>query len=78
MPIAEIPNELRRRLLTYAQLSRLLALPTGTLYSLVHREKIPYIRLGRRTVRFDAEEISAWLDQQRCAPGGGTEPEAGR
>ncbi len=78
MDIAEIPNEIRAKLLTYKELSRLLAVPTGTLYSLVHREKIPHIRLGRRTVRFDAEEISAWLDQQRCTPGGGTEPEAGR
>lgn len=52
-------------LLTYTDASRLLAIPVGTLYALVHQHRIPHIRLGHRTVRFDPDELATWVDAGR-------------
>lgn len=32
-----------------------------TLHEYVKREKIPYLRLGKRLLRFDSEELMAWM-----------------
>ena len=50
-----------RDLLTYQQLAKLLNLPAGTLYALVHEGRIPHIRLGKRLVRFVREDVDRWL-----------------
>lgn len=52
------------RYLSYPELAQALNLPLGTLYSKVASRSIPHVRLGRRLVRFDAEEISRWLKAQ--------------
>jgi excisionase family DNA binding protein len=54
--------------LTYPELAQALNLPLGTLYSNVASRSIPHVRLGRRLVRFDADQISAWLKAQEFAP----------
>lgn len=53
------------KLLTYKAASELLEVPIGTLYAWVHEKKIPHIRLGPRTVRFDLEELQTWLAERR-------------
>lgn len=52
------------RLLDYAEAARQLSMPPGTLYSLVHRRRIPHIRLGPRLVRFRQEDLERWLQTQ--------------
>ena len=51
-------------MLTYADLQRLLALPLGTLYSMVARKRIPHVRLGPRIVRFKKSGLlqNLWVD----------------
>lgn len=54
--------------LTYAQAAQLLSMPIGTLYSFVSLRKIPFIRISRRSVRFDKAELERWLDARRVPP----------
>ena len=56
-------------LLTYSQLSERLSVPVGTLYAWVMKNRIPYIRLSVRVVRFDEAEIDAWLAAQSSSAG---------
>jgi excisionase family DNA binding protein len=55
-------------MLTYIETARLLGLPVGTVYALVHQRRIPHVRLGPRLVRFDREELDQWLSTHRIAP----------
>lgn len=48
-------------LLTYEQAAELLGLKLGTLYALVSRRAVPHVRVSRRIVRFDANELRSWL-----------------
>lgn len=57
-----------KKFITYSELAELTNLPLGTLYHRVAEKKIPHVRLGRRLVRFDAEEIARWLKAQEVAP----------
>jgi len=50
----------------YAEASRLLSLPVGTLYAMVHDGKIPYFRIAERTVRFRLDELYRWLEERRA------------
>lgn len=52
------------KLLTYDEVAAWLNLPRGTLSSLVHRNAIPYIRLGPRIVRFSRAALEAWLEER--------------
>jgi excisionase family DNA binding protein len=45
----------------YAEASRWLGIPVGTLYSMVHHHRIPHIRLSGRMVRFRRSELDKWL-----------------
>jgi excisionase family DNA binding protein len=56
-----------RRLLDVKGLSNYLSLPIATIYSWVSLRRIPeraVIRLGR-SLRFDLQEIDAWVEQQK-------------
>ena len=46
---------------TYKQLHKAYNINLHTLYTLVQRNKIPHIRLGPRTVRFDPAKVREWL-----------------
>ncbi len=56
-----------QKYLTYAEASDYLGLPVGTLYAWVSEKRIPHIRLGARTVRFDPAELVRWLDERRVS-----------
>ena len=55
------------RLLTYQEAAEYLGLKVSTLYSMVHKGRVPHRRLGRRLVRFSKLELDVWLDS--CAAG---------
>jgi excisionase family DNA binding protein len=55
-------------LLDYEELSNLLKVPKGTLYAWVSEGRIPFIRLGPRTVRFDTEQVQEWLRSRQVTP----------
>jgi excisionase family DNA binding protein len=48
-------------LLDYAAAARFLCVPKGTLYSMVHKQQIPFIRIAPRIVRFDEAVLRSWL-----------------
>ena len=54
------------KLITYTQAAALLNLPLGTLYAWVHQKRVPHIRLGPRTVRFDESELRSWVETRRA------------
>jgi excisionase family DNA binding protein len=51
-------------LLSYREAARLLRLPVGTLYSLVHQRRIPHVRMGARLVRFVRPALERWLAER--------------
>jgi excisionase family DNA binding protein len=53
------------KLLTYRDASRLLQIPVGTLQWMVNDHRIPHVRLGPRTVRFERAALEAWVAERR-------------
>lgn len=54
--------------LTYDQIASELGVPKATVYAWVHRKQIPFIRLGKRLVRFSRQAISEWIRERTFAP----------
>ncbi len=52
-----------RKFLTLPQLSEMLQVPKGTIYSWTHTQFVPHYKLGKN-LRFDAEEIDRWLKKR--------------
>jgi len=50
-----------KKLLTVEQAAQILCLTTSSIYMRIARGQIPHIRLGPRTVRFDEDELLAWV-----------------
>lgn len=57
-------------LMNYADTAELLGLKTSTLYAMVSRQQRPYVRLGKRLVRFDRDQLLAWLSERTVVPAG--------
>jgi len=55
----------QQELITYKEAAEMLGLAKGTVYSMVHHNRIPHIRLGRRLVRFDAAELRKFVEAHR-------------
>ena len=55
-------------LLTYSQVASLLGVRLGTAYSMVARRQIPFVRVGRRLVRFSKRRIEAWIVSRAVEP----------
>jgi excisionase family DNA binding protein len=49
----------------YAEASQITGLPINTLYSLVHRQRIPHTRFSTRMVRFSPTELRQWHESHR-------------
>ncbi len=56
-------------LLTYTQAAEFLGVNINTLYFWVRNGRVPHIRLSRRMVRFDPEELRRWIDEHRAGVG---------
>ena len=52
------------KLIDVQTLSSFLNVKPKTIYDWIHKDYIPYIKLGR-LVRFNAEEIRKWLESKR-------------
>ena len=44
-------------------ISELLKVPVSTVNYLVQTGQIPFFRIGKRSVRFDAERIKVWISE---------------
>ncbi len=66
---------LERQLLTADEVARVLRVSAKTVYRLVHAGRLPAHRIGSDVgpLRIDADELAAWLDENR-APRTGHEP----
>ncbi len=51
-------------LIDYEAAAKMLGIPVGTLYNWVAEQRIPHIRFGARTVRFDREALEAWVAER--------------
>ena len=57
-------------MLSYAEAATFLGLCVGTLYSMVHCQRIPHVRLGPRLVRFSKTDLGSWLATNAVAARG--------
>lgn len=55
------------RLLTAAEVSEILRVPRSTVYELARSRRIPFLKVGRRTL-FDPQLITAWITTQNVPP----------
>ena len=55
---------MEKRLMNIQELSRYLALPVPSIYSMVSRRKIPEVCVRRigRALRFDVKAVDEWVD----------------
>ena len=51
------------KLITAADASEILNIRIHRLYELARQRSIPYVKLGSRQLRFDVEELTAWIKQ---------------
>jgi excisionase family DNA binding protein len=54
--------------MTYGQVATMLGVRRGTIYSWVHRREIPFLRIGRRLVRFSKRRVAEWLTTRAVEP----------
>ena len=55
------------RLLTAGEVSEILRVPRSTIYELARNRRIPFLKVGRRTL-FDPELIMQWIAAQNVPP----------
>jgi excisionase family DNA binding protein len=53
------------KLLTTREIANLLSVRPGTIQKWIQAGKIPFYRLGHRSLRFDLEEIGKWLEKKK-------------
>lgn len=53
-----------KKLLKIKDVSSMLNVKIGTIYTWVKRNKIPYIRIGSM-IRFDEDDLKAWLKNKQ-------------
>lgn len=58
----------RRPLLTIIEVAELLGVEVRHIRRLVHERRIPFIKWGH-LLRFDPDEIDAWIDHHRIGEG---------
>lgn len=57
------------RLLTAAEVSTILRVPRSTVYELARSRRIPFLKVGRRTL-FEPSTLRAWIEAQNVPPRG--------
>lgn len=60
-------RSLGTRLLTAAEVSEILRVPRSTVYELARSRRIPFLKVGRRTL-FDPQLITEWISTQNVPP----------
>lgn len=56
-----------RQLITIQEAARITGLSPHTLYGMVSRRQIPYLKVGR-LLRFDVELLDRWLKERTVMP----------
>jgi excisionase family DNA binding protein len=56
-----------KRLLTVAEVAKLLCISNYTLYTYTYQSKIPYIKVGSRTL-FREKEVYDWIEEREIRP----------
>lgn len=69
MPLRKIEEqeallENQDQLVSYKELARIIGLSERALRKYVALRRIPFKRVGSRTIRFDKSEIRAWLEKR--------------
>lgn len=59
--------QLARPLLNSSEAARLLHVPRSTLYELVRSGGLPYVRIGRRGLRFTRADLARWVEENTFA-----------
>ena len=59
-----------RKLITIEELSALWSVPKATLYNWVYQRRLPYVKLGGRSLRFDVVQIEEFREQSTMAVAG--------
>ena len=57
-----------QRLLTAPEAAEFLGIGLNTLYIWARAGRIPYFKLAHNAIRFDADELRAWVEQSRRGP----------
>ena len=57
-------DNIEPRLLTTQQVAEYMNIPLSTIYAMVQRKQIPFKRFGKKSIRFDRQEIDKWIDEQ--------------
>jgi excisionase family DNA binding protein len=63
----DIEHSQTSRLLTAAEVSQILRVPRSTVYELARSRRIPFLKVGRRTL-FEPETLRQWIKQQTVGP----------
>jgi excisionase family DNA binding protein len=66
---ADATSTIANRLLTAAEVSEILRVPRSTVYELARARRIPFLKVGRRTL-FDPELLREWIARQNVPPRG--------
>lgn len=64
---ADATPTIANRLLTAAEVSEILRVPRSTVYELARERRIPFLKVGRRTL-FDPELLREWIARQNLPP----------
>ncbi len=57
-----MPEVANKRLLTIKETADYLGVTPGSLYQMVHRRTIPYVKLGK-VLRFDLKRLDEYIDK---------------
>ena len=56
-----MPVVVNKRLLTVKETAEYLGVTTGSLYQMVHRRTVPFVKLGK-VLRFDLKRLEEYID----------------
>ena len=52
-------------ILTVRETAKLLKVSEATIYRMVEKDEIPYIRVGEKIIRFSRSDLKRWLDSSK-------------
>jgi excisionase family DNA binding protein len=55
-------------ILTVGEVSTYLKISKSKIYYLIKRKQIPFVRMGKRSVRIIYSDLLQWIDDLRCKP----------
>lgn len=61
-------SSLPRRLVSILDAAQYTGLSVHTLYAMVSQRRIPFVKVGGRSVRFDVEMLDKWIKQHTVLP----------